>query len=239
MSTAPRSRLRFSPWLLLGLVLVAAICVQLYSRANTERYGGLNPAPLYALKGWTVEQLPLTRSQLEQEMTERLLLYDDALHVNATNGRVTAQVLVFGWKPRKISPERILAHTPDVCWVTNGMTIDEIIRELQLPGRLPAEYRQFSTGDGQKLHVLFWPLYGGAPSPALRDSLAVEGFGARLAYHARMWLALSFGMSRVQHYVRVTTTVPPDEFLRRGGEELLAAAFAATVPPPESKEVAR
>jgi hypothetical protein len=217
-------------WVYAGLagVLLFAISLQFIIGTKAPAVGTIDLRPLLALPEWKGHSIPLTQSETEKQMTETLLRYDESVRMDFSNGRLSAEVLIFAWNPKKISPERIMSHTPDVCWVEGGMEMLNSIHGMPVSGELPAEYRKFGVRDGRVLHVMFWPLYDGELSPALRENLLVEGVQGRLAYHARMWWALVAKPARAQHYIRITFTVPPEDFFNLGGLQLVRAAFDAT-----------
>jgi hypothetical protein len=72
------------------------------------------------IPGWVVKDLPIAETEEMKKAVDEILNYDDAVYRNYNQGQTTISVYVAYWKPGKMSPRLIAAHTPDVCWVNNG-----------------------------------------------------------------------------------------------------------------------
>lgn len=70
--------------------------------------------------GWIVADQPIADTEEMKRAIGQILNYDDAVLRNYSQGFVTISVYVAYWKPGKMPPRLVAAHTPDICWVGAG-----------------------------------------------------------------------------------------------------------------------
>lgn len=164
------------------------------------------------LVGWQCVDLPVADSPEMKKKVAALLNYDGVVFREYRQGSRAFLVYVSYWKPGRISPVQIAVHTPDNCWVANGMVRrDESSARLDKLGVervLPGEFRVFLAA-GKEVQVVYWlaadhQTYGGGPDD--RGHLI-----AALAQRLRLsWAAIKLQLKRSNqsariYYVRIST----------------------------------
>lgn len=117
------------------------------------------------MAGWTVVNRPIADSPELLQMVEKVLNFDSALHRVYTQGNKEFTLFAAYWLPGKIHPSLVDAHTPDVCWVANGWSMDYlpalndvVCSDVVIPIN---NHRRFYTNN-QQMTVLYWHLDGSA-----------------------------------------------------------------------------
>ncbi|MDB2499867.1 EpsI family protein [bacterium] len=115
---------------------------------------------------WLVEELPMAESLVVQEAMDEYLNYDDGIHMEFSNGEIRFNLFVTYWAAGKMDPRSVHGHTPDVCWVRAGWTIqegtnDDIVQIGSNP--VMGSNRRIMDYKGQKSLVYFWHFVDGKP----------------------------------------------------------------------------
>ncbi|ATC62587.1 hypothetical protein CMV30_00575 [Nibricoccus aquaticus] len=216
----------------MGVVLLAAVALQIYSATRMEAEPVRVPLTDLVPKeiaGWTAREGQVAETQEMKRAVGELLNYDDVVLRTYRRGGVEFEVYAAYWRPGKMSHRLIAGHTPDVCWVAAGWTMvargaaesPAVIsaREVDLVQR--GEYRVFKDPRGTQRYVRFWHLSGG------------EAVSYDVAGTPPWWAVFSdfkrFGLNqrRSQYFVRVSANVP---FADLTGDAGFRAAMAALKP---------
>lgn len=193
----------------LGVVLVAVICIQILPAGSTggRKFAWRSHVP-ETIDGWRSVDLPLGNTELMSAAVAVHLNFDDCFYrVYEKNGqRVFLYAML--WSQGKISVREMAGHTPDGCWIANGATYApdgrQGAKELSVAGRkcVPAECRSFVFPGEGAYKVVWWHLWG----DSLVDSSFTRGGVATMIREVRAWLA-NGGRMRDQLFIRVHGTM--------------------------------
>ncbi len=145
-----------------------------------------------AIPGWSVEELPVGETEEVKRRMGSILNYDAAIVREYSKGLTKVQVYLSYWTPGKAHFRLVYGHTPDVCWVNGGWSLDvrDPAYKFQLDGDpaltlKTAQYREFVIGS-ERLRVMFWQLldgepftygnYGEPPATAIFTDILSRGF---------------------------------------------------------------
>jgi len=197
--------------ILTALVLAIAITYQFIGQARQrEEMIALNVAQLLPAKieGWEVEDRQVADSPDMVQAVESILRYDSAMFRVYKSGGVEITVYMSYWLPGKVHFENIDTHTPDVCWVTNGWTMEKLAspapvsvgnQRITLPN-----YRRFKSNEATQT-VLYWHYEGSK----LLSSLSVDEAKVSFLGHAKTRLVNfydSIGQApKQQLFVRISS----------------------------------
>lgn len=203
-----------------GIFLVFALLFQLTSRRQATSRADITfdlPVPV----GWSVRDEPLGPTEALTEESLKVLRMDRFIYKSYSRGDAKAALYIAYWRELNEAAPIVVAHLPDRCWVSSGMTCIEIKNGVSI-GRekgLPmAEWRLFMAPNGQPIHVLYWLWVGGEPFKfgqgltGWYDSR--EGFyRANIWTQARWWMDHVRKGSRAQVFVRWSANIPMPDFL--------------------------
>lgn len=201
------------------LVLVAACLVVArgaFSDAAKARYGRLIDDLPVAHAPWEMQDMDIASTEEMKRAVNELLNYDRAIFREYRNGARSFSLYVAHWQPRKFHPRLISIHTPDVCWVGNGWTMEKAdytyAWNLADGPAWPAQYREFTVG-GKRTYVLYWHIMNGKLS-----GYASGPSSANQNFFARPWQDIVEGTGE-QFFIRVSSEQPwdtwrQDEFFR-------------------------
>jgi hypothetical protein len=195
--------------------LACALLFQLTSRRRTTDRVDI-PFDLPVPMGWSVRDEPLGPTEALTAESLKVLRMDKFIHKSYSRGDVKAALYIAYWRELNEAAPIVLAHLPDRCWVSSGMTCVEMKNRVTIgrDGGLPmAEWRLFMAPNGQPTHVLYWLWVGGEP---FKFGLGLtgrydfrEGF-----YHANIWTQARWWMdhakkgSREQVFIRWSANIP-------------------------------
>ncbi|MGC4073463.1 MAG: exosortase-associated EpsI family protein [Nibricoccus sp.] len=217
--------------ILLGLVLGAAIALQVYSSLRLEREpvrAPLNQLVPRELAGWSVREGQVAETQEMKRAVGELLNFDDVVLRTYRRGGIEFEIYAAYWRPGKMSQRLIAGHTPDVCWVAAGWTMLE-----HGPGKglgafdagmmEHAQQRVFKEPQGMQRYVLFWHLSGGVP--VNYDVAGTPPWWAVFSDFKRFGL----NQRRSQYFVRISSNVPFVELKDDAGFRTALAALKPVV----------
>jgi hypothetical protein len=200
----------------LSLVLVAAAGLQL-SAAFRKSAVASPKVPLAetlpgALGDWTVKDKSIAETEEMKRAVGELLNFDDAVFRSYRRGTLEFDVYVAYWRPGKMSHRLVAGHTPDVCWVQSGWTLQQAVNDRVLksgPGMLaPAQYRVFKDTRGTPREVVFWHVSG-------TRLIAYDGTGTP------PWWAVFSDLARYglnqresQYFIRISSPQPLEQIWR-------------------------
>lgn len=158
-----------------------------------------------SIPGWTVIDTPVAATPEMQKAVGEMLNYDEAIFRTYSRGDLSISVYAAYWSPGKFHPRLIAIHTPDVCWLRNGMVVSDANYSypVSLNGSKlwPAQYRQFDF-NGQSTYVIYWHLVGGRPSGY------IDGPNAKSRdFIANVWNDMWNGIGE-QYFVRISSNRP-------------------------------
>ena len=201
-------------WIFLGF-LVLGIVVFLPNNPFENRSSkvnlGLHLKKLFTVnvENWKYQDLELSSTERGIEKTKKILNFDDHFYREYRNGDLVFSLYVAYWGEGKMPAQLVASHTPDRCWVENGMKcLDYRFNEnlsLENFSLLPAQWRVFKKPNSQNnSYVLYWHLVDGE----------LYDFGNRFNAipHPLNWIrdALkdAFLGTREQYFVRLVSNVP-------------------------------
>ena len=161
------------------------------------------------LENWKYQDLELGSTERATEKAVQILNFDDYFYREYRNGDLIFSLYVAYWGEGKMPAQLVASHTPDRCWVENGMQCLDYRFNENLSAEnfslRPAQWRIFTKPDSQeKSYVLYWHLIDGE----------LYDFGERLNAipHPFNWIrdALkdAFLGTREQYFVRLVCNVP-------------------------------
>lgn len=176
--------------------------------------------------GWEVRDVKLGSTDAMERRVAETLRFDAYEHRVYRKGSRFFSIYAGYWGPRRIPTREIAGHTPDICWIGNGMELLEHRnkREVSLGGvrYVPAEWRRFRHPEGQTAEVCFWLLTGGEP----------YDFGQGVGLNESLSSWFSDVMRKVKRggaeniFVRVVTYGPWAEYAREEGFATAMRALA-------------
>ena len=201
-------------WIFLGF-LVLGIVVFLPNNPFENRSSkvnlGLHLKKLFSVnvENWKYQDLELGSTERGIEKAKKILNFDDHFYREYRNGDLVFSLYVAYWGEGKMPAQLVASHTPDRCWVENGMKcLDYRFSEnlsVENFSLLPAQWRVFKKPNSQNnSYVLYWHLIDGE----------LYDFGNRLNAipHPLNWIrdALkdAFLGTREQYFVRLVSNVP-------------------------------
>lgn len=203
--------------ILLGLVLMVAVVFQIIGEKASG--SAIVRRPLREqiasnVPGWKVADHALADSEEMKKSVGELLNYDDAIFRRYSSGRSEFDVYVAYWRPGKMSQRLVAGHTPDVCWVAAGWTLQSYdVRSLNsdtggvLP---PAQYRVFESAGGKR-HVVFWHFSG-------QEVVSYEpGKSPPWWTPLTDLLRQGFHQRREQFFIRISSEEPMENLLSNAG----------------------
>lgn len=116
--------------------------------------------------GWKVEDKPLASTEAQVEIAEGILDLSDFVNREYTRGSLNIHVYVAYWKPKTKAVRHVQSHTPDVCWVRNGWTLEadesqfSVSRSIEGKPLFPAEMRTLTADENYTQHVAYWHVIG-------------------------------------------------------------------------------
>lgn len=164
---------------------------------------------------WLGVDEPLGATEGLTDQAEDLLQLDTYVNRIYRQGKNYVQVYIGYWKRGSVSPQLVASHTPDRCWVSNGLICVEFaegedIRRNLSPEFFAGEWRQFQHPNGESVEVMFWHLVGG------QLFSGHEGFVTGVLPKRRwtnFWNVLS-GQAQEQYFVRISSNLPLRDVMR-------------------------
>lgn len=149
---------------LVVLCLAAAIVyTAVIYQPDEQLQGKLEDILLDELPGWEVKDMDLAESEEMQERVAQILNYTQAIYRTYRRGSTEVGVYVGYWAPKTMPVRQVNAHTPDVCWVLNGWSVEDrqfaVAYEAQGDSLRPAEVRQMEK-QNHTLYVAYWHVIG-------------------------------------------------------------------------------
>jgi hypothetical protein len=150
------------------------------------------------LSGWEVRDVKLGANEFQTKHAEGVLLCDDYLFREYSQGSSSFSIYIAYWGPGKIARGHVGNHTPDICWVSNGAAMLEKKSEAVLSilgSETPrCEWRRFEMRDKSVVEVVFWHVVGGkvlyfdssSPTRWLRDALHELVLAGKEQYFVRV-----------------------------------------------------
>ncbi len=152
-----------------ALVLVAATGLQVAARLRQKPE--LERPPLAEilpaqLSLWQATDEPIAESAEMKKAVGELLNFDEAIWRVYRRGGRQFDVYAAYWRPGKMSERLVSGHSPDVCWVAAGWTLES--RETAPGGDhtgaeffpVSGQYRIFQDTRGTRRWVGFWRVAG-------------------------------------------------------------------------------
>ena len=164
------------------------------------------------IDGWSGEDVPLGANESIIAAVGRLNYKDYIYRVYRKGGREVWVYAMF-WRHGDIAVSGLSAHTPDVCWVSNGAKNCSGfgVRYLDLGNGLrtsPAEVRQFCfPPDNLRIQAAWWHIWG---SDLVDRSFADKTIFSMLR-EIWFWAAKRSGIHKDQLLVRIHSSMPLDE----------------------------
>ena len=151
----------------LGLLAVAMVAqIFIGPRSLPGRGVHLAAALPSDLAGWTSKSVKLGATEALQGSVEQVLQFDDVFFREFQSARGEVSLYVAYWGPAKMPTQVVASHTPDRCWTSAGWNCDETKHRSPLTAGArdlrPGEWRLFRAPNGERLHVQYWHLVGGA-----------------------------------------------------------------------------
>jgi hypothetical protein len=163
------------------------------------------------------------------EEVSRTLKFDDFFYKTYRKGSTEVRVYAAYWAPKRLDPEIVARHTPDVCWVGAGGTIVERDDGRVLPGPgtrvlRPAYFRVFEFPLSTE-QVVFWHLLGQVPvQSADQEGKSLIG---RLRLFKQSLDLTAFGLRpQEQMFVRISTNGTIGDLVRSDLWPSLVASLA-------------
>ena len=217
-----------------AVLLVGAIILQSLERppalANSSMARGVKLAaalPARLGEGIARDEAVAATEEMKKAVSE-LLNYDDAVfRIYEVDGK-RISVYAAWWRPGRMSPRLVAAHTPDVCWPGNGWERDRNAEGnlgvfesvLAQDNFAPAEARVFRMS-GHPEYVAFWHKVG--------DVM----LGYHTGYAPPWWAWLDemrrdgLNLRKEQLFVRVSSDTPLQDVWARPDLEPLRSALLA------------
>ena len=208
-------KLRISILVATSSFLACAFLFQLTSRRLATGRADI-PFDLPVPVGWSVRDEPLGPTEALTEESLKVLRMDKFIHKSYSRGDVKAALYIAYWRELNEAAPIVLAHLPDRCWVSSGMTCIEMKNRVPIgrDGGLPiAEWRLFTAPNGQPTYVLYWLWVGGEP---FKFGLGLTGrydsregfYYANIWTQARWWMDHAKKGSREQVFIRWSANIP-------------------------------
>lgn len=141
----------------LGAIALAATRTEVTAMPEIADISALIPAPPL---GWTARDTPLGKTELESGETVKTLNASALLYRTYQCGNLEVALYVAYWNAGRMDPAQVIAHRPEVCWVSNGAvllqqsdaaTLPVFSSQRTVPG-LFGRYQFAST----PIDVIFW-----------------------------------------------------------------------------------
>ena len=161
--------------------------------------------------GYTITDQPIASTPEMQKAVNEMLNYDEAVFRTYSGNGISFSVYAAYWSPGRFHPRLISIHTPDVCWLGNGMTQvkADFNYQLKIDGKplWYGQYREF-TANGVQTNVVYWHILNGKLSGYAEgpNSLSQDFF-------ATMWRDMHEGIGE-QYFIRISSPVPFVTLLR-------------------------
>lgn len=165
------------------------------------------------MPGWQSSDLPIADSREIQKQLDELLNYSGAVFREYRHADQAFLLYASYWNPGRMSPVQLAVHTPDNCWVSNGMIRqDRASRQIKSLGGaavLPGELRVFAAA-GREVRVAYWMTADGQAYTGIPDDHN-HLFTALVVRTQFAWRAIKLQLkgsdpaARI-YYVRVSTT---------------------------------
>lgn len=198
---------------LILLIAVVAISVRTVSGGKKLKSSAdlISELPRVTI-GWALIDQPIATTPEMQKSVNEMLNYDEAVFRTYSKSGVSFSVYAAYWSPGKFHPRLISIHTPDVCWLSNGMTmpVADSNRELVINGRkfLHGQYREFVAPLGNRSYVIYWHILNG------KLSGYAEGDNSKSQdFFASMWRDIREGIGE-QYFIRISSPIPLGDLLR-------------------------
>ena len=161
-------------WLLVSslTVLGFASALQVYSSTTLRHESSLKGKKLADLlptkaTGWTFTESAMGASEAATGRVQDILKYDEAVVRNYEKDGLRVSVYVAYWTPAKVPYSVCGVHSPDSCWVLNGMKREDrrygVAKQAGPLTLKPFEYGKYST-EKHTTETIWWHLVGGEPN---------------------------------------------------------------------------
>jgi hypothetical protein len=180
-----------------------------------------------ALPDWRMKELPLGPNEFLERRSAEVLMCDEFVFREFSQGKTTFSVFSSYWGPKKMPTRLVSIHTPDRCWIENGWTCPKQVYGANVESAsqrlLGAQWRLFNPPQSREdVFVLFWLMIDGKP----------YDFGRRLNLvpnPIRWWVDVideARSGSKEHLFVRLTSNRPFDELRGDPGWEEVLGALA-------------
>ena len=149
-----------------GVLIISILLVVgagLKSSSNALHGDLLSQIPK-AWPSWEVRDLPVADTPEMKQAVEEMLNYDAAVLRQFSKDGKTILIYAAYWMPGRFHPRLISQHTPENCWVGNGMNL--ISSNYDSPMNLdgwatwPVQYLSFDANN-HRINVAYWHLQNG------------------------------------------------------------------------------
>ena len=166
------------------------------------------------LAGWSVTDVPLGPTETGADVVVGMLQFDDYVFRRYSRSAEYFGIYIAYWGPEKMAVGEVAKHTPDVCWVQNGMKRLQAENQVGLSvGQarlLNAEVRLFSAGQSN-IHVAYWHIVNGRVlDHSQRQGWSLQGLRYWVDSFKRLW---SDGRAE-QYFVRVDSSMPIEQLVQ-------------------------
>lgn len=171
------SRIRITALIFAGVLMILIVVAFGFGCDTYEikLANGLGEVLTHFETDWKRVDLPLGANEQTIAKAEGILNYDEYFFAEYSKGVTRLQVFILYWKPGSINERLVTGHTPDSCWISNGWTCEDRMRNrlYSFPENRKLkrwEYGEYAK-DGEHLEVLFTHLAAGDYSvyPVLND----------------------------------------------------------------------
>lgn len=159
-----------------------------------------------SIPGWEATELDLGPTERVREQADEILNLDSFYHYQFSKGSLSFTVYLAHWNPGKMPVYFVGSHTPDVCWVSNGMKMLEADHRdhLAVNGKtlITADERVFDA-KGQEIFVYYWHMLGD-------ESYRAENEAGRVNSLKRLtnFFEYGFDQRREQIFFRIHSDKP-------------------------------
>ncbi len=187
--------------------------------------------------GWKVEERDLDVTEAGIENAQKILKLTQFVHREYTRGSTHINVYIAYWKPKVQAVRHVQSHTPDVCWVRNGMKLIEDESKFSVScsvndqALFPAEMRTLTDKEETiTRYAAYWHVIG--------DEIYVN------RSEAGQWdrwdpikTLMKYGLhqQKEQFFIRISSNQPIEEIWNTPlMQEILADLAELALTPPEA-----
>ena len=192
-------------FLLIGVGIQYVGLSRVREKLQVEDVGDIIPK---SIPGWLVEDKPIADTPNLNRIVQGVLNFDSAVFRSYRKGPLEISIYIAYWLPGKVHYENVDTHTPDICWVANGWSME---KKTALPSQfingVPVEIpnNRVFIYNGKELSVIYWHLSGKTLISSMSVDESLISPWERVAKRINNFRESIFGVPQQQIFIRISS----------------------------------